>query len=95
LNRYDGYNFKVYRYETNKNGTLSDNIVYCLNEDNSGALWVGTQGGGLNKFDKTTERFTSFKHNPDDSNSISDNVINVISTDKEVFCGLERSIAFK
>ena len=29
-------------------------------EDHSEVLWIGTRGGGLNKFDRTTETFTSY-----------------------------------
>ena len=30
LNRYDGYNFKVYRHLPSDSTTLSDNYVWCI-----------------------------------------------------------------
>lgn len=42
LNRFDGYEFKVY---TNTNGdlsSLSDNYIITLYEDSGGNIWVGT-----------------------------------------------------
>ena len=41
-------------------------------------LWLGTEGGGLNRFDPDTETFTRYQHDPDDPNSIgSDDVYGV------------------
>ena len=66
LNRYDGYNFKVYRHLPSDSTTLSDNYVWCIYEDSSGGFWVGTFGGGLNYLDRDSDRFTRYKPNPDD-----------------------------
>src|SRR5580698_2800101 len=46
LNRYDGYNFTVYRHEPKDKSSLPSNDPGVLFEDKSGNLWVGT-GGGL------------------------------------------------
>jgi len=43
--------------------SLSDNRVKCILEPEihgEGMLWIGTQSGGLNRFDKTTHTFKSF-----------------------------------
>ena len=45
LNRYDGYNFIVYRNELSDIGSLANNRVDCLTEDIHHRLWVGTRGG--------------------------------------------------
>ena len=44
-------------------------------------LWIGTWDGGLNKMDRSTNKFTHYKHNPDDKNSLSDNAISSIFED--------------
>ena len=54
--------------------SISNNDVYSIFQDHTGALWVGTYGGGLNKFDTKTEKFTRYQHNPDDITSISGDV---------------------
>jgi len=37
-----------------------------IHEDRSGALWIGTQSGGLSRFDRETERIGLYRHDPDD-----------------------------
>jgi ligand-binding sensor domain-containing protein len=57
LNRYDGYNFLVFRHDPFDPTTISDSDVTALFEDRDGRLWVGTRSGGLNRFDRDRERF--------------------------------------
>ena len=45
LNRYDGYNFKVFRNNWGKSNTLINNHILVLNGDNLDRIWVGTQKG--------------------------------------------------
>lgn len=66
LNRYDGYEFTVFKPKIGDNTTLGANIVKCIFEDSDGNLWVGTAGGGLNKFDRNTETFTRYLHDDND-----------------------------
>jgi two-component system sensor histidine kinase ChiS len=61
LNRYDGYEFKVYRSDTKDPTTVSDYFIMCMYEDSQGNLWIGTKGGGLNKFDPGEERFEHYE----------------------------------
>ncbi|MCG3206470.1 MAG: Sensor histidine kinase RcsC [Anaerolineae bacterium] len=82
LNKYDGYEFKVYKPDPDDPGSLSHNSVLSLHEDKAGALWVGTDGGGLDRFNPTTETFTHYRHNPDDPHSLSNNSIWTIYEDR-------------
>ncbi|MFT4093881.1 MAG: two-component regulator propeller domain-containing protein [Niabella sp.] len=45
LNRFDGSDFKVYRYSPNKPHGLKSNSIFCLYEDGKGLLWAGTERG--------------------------------------------------
>ncbi|MDZ7289998.1 MAG: histidine kinase [candidate division KSB1 bacterium] len=81
LNKYDGYNFTVYKNIPFDSTSLSDNWVRALHVDKSGALWVGTSNG-LNKFDPKTERFTHYKHDPNNPHSLSDNRVLSILEDR-------------
>jgi signal transduction histidine kinase/ligand-binding sensor domain-containing protein len=63
LNRFDGYNFKIYLHNPADSNSLSDNPVNFLFEDNEGKIWVqsafNTDAAGLtlNIFDPVTEIF--------------------------------------
>jgi ligand-binding sensor domain-containing protein len=81
LNRFDGYNFKVYRHNPQNLNSLSDYPVHCITEDPDGFLWIGTRDG-LNRFDPRTEKFVHFHHDPEDETSISSNVIWSVLIDK-------------
>ena len=49
LNRYDGYNIKVYKHDNEDSTSLSNNWIRDIVTDSKGDLWVGTNQG-LNKY---------------------------------------------
>ncbi len=57
LNRFDGYNFVTYANDKNNPTTLAHNWVWALHEGADGAIWVGTDGGGLDRLDPLTGTF--------------------------------------
>lgn len=82
LNRYDGYDFKVYKRDPENPQSLNNNHVKAILEDRSGTLWIGTYGGGLNKFDREKEQFICYRANPAVSHSLSSSEILAIHEDK-------------
>jgi len=42
--------------------SISNNIIRSIYEDKTGALWIGTRNGGLNKFDRTSGKFHRKKY---------------------------------
>ena len=58
LNRFDGNEFKIYKYNPDDSTSISGNNVISLCEDRKGNIWVGTFGDGLNRFDRSTGKFT-------------------------------------
>ena len=54
---------------------FSQDNVLAIVEDRTGFLWLGTYGGGLQKFDPRTKAFTSFVQDEFRSNSLSNNFI--------------------
>ncbi len=71
LNRYDGYRVRVYRHIPGDTTSLSHDEVFALHEGRDGTLWVGTWGGGLNRFDPDTEIFTAYRHRQGNATSLS------------------------
>ena len=60
LNRYDGYEFRVYVNDPSDAASISDNFISALYEDSDGFIWVGTVNGYLNSFDKKNEVFKKY-----------------------------------
>ncbi len=75
LNRYDGYNFEIFTPDANKPNSINNNLIFALEGDNKGNLWIGTTGGGLNYFDKDLETFTHFVHDEKNLNSLVSNQV--------------------
>ncbi len=61
LNKYSGYDFKLYVHIPNdSNSLINNNILAIVEEKSSGNLFVGTKEG-LSYFDQSVERFINFK----------------------------------
>lgn len=83
LNRYDGYNFSVFKPEINNKKSISSNLIWKIVEDNQNRLWIGTTGGGLNCFDKKRESFSHFTANSVADASIISNTISALLKDRK------------
>jgi ligand-binding sensor domain-containing protein/serine phosphatase RsbU (regulator of sigma subunit) len=62
--------------------SLNHARVFALCEDKSGTMWVGTDGGGLNRLDRTTGRFSRYVNDPRVPQSLSYNEIRSIYQDR-------------
>ncbi|MBK9734241.1 MAG: hypothetical protein IPO92_04445 [Saprospiraceae bacterium] len=78
LNRYDGYEFKVFTNDPFNNSSLSYNTVVRLFEDSKGRIWAGTENSGLNIYDKKKGVFHRLVNSVTNANSISGNNIRAI-----------------
>lgn len=81
LNRYDGYQFIFYKADPTDSTTISGNVIRGLIEDKYGNIWIATNHYGVNVFNRKTEKFTRFLHNPHNVNSISNNNITCLAKD--------------
>lgn len=76
----DDYNLtevKLFEYEEQDNSSLSHNIINIIFEDKKGNLWIGTEGGGLNRFDPGDSSFKRFSK----EDGFSSNLIYAITED--------------
>ena len=60
LNRYDGYNFKVYRNKINDKKSLSFNTIYSIEGDLKNNIWVAGSNGAC-VFDRRKSIFHSLE----------------------------------
>ena len=58
LNRYNGYEFKIYNYEEYQN-SISHSGITDITEDKYGNIWVNTVSG-VNKINKKTEKISNY-----------------------------------
>jgi len=61
LNKYDGYQISIYRNDPRNKGSISNNFISDIIEDHRGYIWVGTRGGGLSRYDRATDQFTTWR----------------------------------
>jgi len=76
LNRYDGYTFKEYTYDIQDKNSLTAGWCSSLLEDREGIIWFISSTEGFYSFNPQTERFFHYRHEPGNSNSVSNDVIN-------------------
>lgn len=90
LNRFDGYDFKIFRNDQTDKNTISDNAALAITEDKLGKIWIGTQNGFINCYDLVHNKFTRWDLK---STADKDNPINVIVIDKigNVWAGTYRN----
>ena len=60
VNRFDGYDFTVYRHETGNAGSIGDNMVYAVKADDKGGVWVGTNNW-LSYYDADRNAFRNYR----------------------------------
>jgi len=82
LGRYDGDRVKWYKIFKTDSGHVFDNFVLTICEDRQGYLWIGTQSGGLVKFDKRKEAFTYFKYDPANPKSLGGLLVQKVYEDR-------------
>lgn len=75
LNRYDGYEFRVFTNDPYNSHSLSSNTILKLFEDSKGRIWIGTENAGVNVYDKKSGKFFRISHRSTDPRSLSGNVI--------------------
>ena len=61
LNRFDGYEFKIFLPDPKRPDALRDGSITAILKDKNRNLWIGTKAGGLHLFDRRTETFRAFQ----------------------------------
>ncbi|HYF70113.1 MAG TPA: two-component regulator propeller domain-containing protein [Ohtaekwangia sp.] len=83
LNKYDGYNFTIFKNNEKDSNSLGNDRISDMAEDINGDIWLATYGGGLNKYDWRKEEFIQHKHSPYDSSGIPSNLLQAVEIDKK------------
>lgn len=82
LNKFDGYEFQVYRTIAGDSNSLSDNRIFEILKTQNGNLWIGT-GNGLNYYDKNSNSFKQYIENSSEEGSLVNNHIYALTQDSK------------
>ena len=66
---------KQFWHDPEKPHSLSDHAVTDLLFDHDGVLWVGTEQGGVNRYNPKLDQFDHYKNNPVVQTSLSSNIV--------------------
>jgi len=77
LNRFDGYDFKIYKNDSKDKFSLGNNLIYTLCEDSHKNIWVGTNKS-IYIYNPVDEKFTSFDAKTSFNVSISTEVKKIV-----------------
>jgi len=80
INPYTG---SITRHSTETSAELSHDVIYSLYEDKSKVMWIGTNGGGLNKYVKWHNRFRYYPNRNPSAASLSKGKIYSLLEDDE------------
>ncbi|MBK7631917.1 MAG: hypothetical protein IPJ23_14655 [Ignavibacteriales bacterium] len=94
LNRFDGYEFKIFRNNPSDKNSLSDNSIWTITEDRVGKLWMGTKNGFINCYDPVFNKFTHWQIKSDITKENPITTIYIDSKDS-IWIGTYRSGVYK
>jgi ligand-binding sensor domain-containing protein len=82
LNKYDGYSFINYEYNSLNPNSIGKSNILNIYEDKSGNLWISTDGDGLTYFNRKTEKFKIYRQGSDNQ-QISSDVVKMVQEDEQ------------
>lgn len=82
LHRFDGYSYKTYRVDNNRN-SIHSNLIIAIDEDSKGNIWIGTYGKGVCKLNPETDELTSYENVNNDPDGLPNDITSLIIDDKD------------
>jgi signal transduction histidine kinase/ligand-binding sensor domain-containing protein/DNA-binding response OmpR family regulator/HPt (histidine-containing phosphotransfer) domain-containing protein len=81
LNRYDGYSVRQFHRERGNDHGLASDYIWSMGEDSHGDLWLATDGGGVARWERRTETFQQFRHDPKRAESLASDSVRALLID--------------
>ncbi|MFA8341872.1 MAG: two-component regulator propeller domain-containing protein [Rhodothermaceae bacterium] len=75
LNRFDGYDFKVFKKEMGNKNSLQSNYIASMALDKKGNIWISNGGNGVDRFDIKTQTVTRYQYEYGSKTSLPSNRI--------------------
>lgn len=94
LTLYDGHAFTAFVHDPAEPSSIGDDAIRTIFEDSHANLWIGTNSGGLNLFDRAHWTFTRFRHDSSDPHSLSHDSVYAIAEDPDgsLWVGTQRGL---
>jgi len=77
LNRFDGYEFRIFRNNSREPASIISNHIYKLFEDAEGLLWIGTEKG-VCTYDTRTEKISQMHQTTKNGETINGRVQSIL-----------------
>jgi signal transduction histidine kinase/ligand-binding sensor domain-containing protein/CheY-like chemotaxis protein len=81
LVRFDGHEVHRYGYSQSSKTGLAGNFVNAIVEDARGDLWIGLKGAGVAHWNRSTDTFTSYRHDAANPMSLSSDAVRTLLVD--------------
>ena len=93
LARYDGNKVVTYLHSRKNAKTIGSNFVWDIAQGAHGNLWLATEGGGLDRWNRDDNTFTNFRHIKRDPQSISSNGVRsvTVAPNGDIVAGTENA----
>ncbi|MFZ1517343.1 MAG: two-component regulator propeller domain-containing protein [Ignavibacteriaceae bacterium] len=69
--------------DPNNKNSINSNDVTSIIQDKSGIIWIGTFGGGVNKYDPLQKKLEVFKYKQEDPRTLGNDFIHTVYEDSE------------
>ncbi|MFZ9031890.1 MAG: two-component regulator propeller domain-containing protein [Robiginitalea sp.] len=79
--RYDGSNLEFFNHDPENPNSLGGPYPESMWVSESGIIWIGFYGQGLDRFDPVSNTFTHYRHDPNDAESLAHDYVWAILED--------------
>lgn len=79
VNKYDGYNFTVYRHRYADAESIASDVSRCIAIDAADRIWIGTWEG-LSRYERNTDSFSNYYYKKKNKNVAVNNILPIDST---------------
>ena len=90
LVRYDGHELVRYAYSPGARNGLPGNYIHQIIEDSHHDLWIAIKDAGVARWNRATDTFTVYRHNPADASSLSSDATRALLLDARGRLWIER-----
>lgn len=95
LNKWNGYEFEIFKNDSENLNSLSSNFILSLAQDHDSNIWIGTNQTGVVRYNMLTEQFYRYSSSLTNSNAVPSTYIRkiIVSADSLVWVASDLGLA--